>query len=223
MTMTAEEIKTLGDSEMETGRSVAIALGIVSIAFLLIIGAFSFAVVPNLLPVVALLVVSLGAAAVTGAMFWAWRRRNQIIALFMRYKLPAPLPAPPANSAPALPPALETGTEASRGGEGARKIHGFDAATIMWVCDCLANGMPWTEAHLETMTVPHMQPPTPFGKSQVGKPYYRLFHHEHGIFCRAEIITGRGGPGNPTGKLMVKSPLGMLERIKNLPEDTPTP
>jgi CHASE2 domain-containing sensor protein len=86
MTMTAEEIKTLGDSEMETGRSVAIALGIVSIAFLLIIGAFSFAVVPNLLPVVALLVVSLGAAAVTGAMFWAWRRRNQIIALFMRYK-----------------------------------------------------------------------------------------------------------------------------------------
>ena len=97
-------------------------------------------------------------------------------------------------------------------------IHGFDPATIMWVCDCIANGMPWTEAHLEKMTVPHMQPPAPFGKSELGEPYYRLFHSVNGIFCRAGIITGRGGPGNLTGKLAITSPLTMLDLIKELPE-----
>jgi hypothetical protein len=224
--MTADEIKVLSDSEMETGRSLAIGLGIVSIASLLIIGAFTAVVIPNHLLLVVLLMVVLGSAAATGVLFWAWRRRNQIIKAFTDLYLPAPKPAPTSTPAPALPAAPETKSAdtqgASRGGH-SRLIHGFEPATIMWLCDCIANGMPWTETQLEKQTVPHMQPPTPFGKSQVGKPYYRLFHHEHGIFCRAEIITGRGGPGNPTGKLMVKSPLGMLERIKNLPEDTPTP
>jgi hypothetical protein len=218
--MTAEEIKVLGDSEMETGQRMAIALGIVSVAFLLIIGGLVFTTVPNLLAWVFLLAVGFGSAAVTAAMLWAWRRRNDIIATFMRYKLPAPLPAPAAIPAPVLPPALETAQEVSRGGERDRKIHGFEPATIMWLCDCLANEMPWTETYLEKVTVPHMQPPTPFGKAQGDTPYNRLFNSETGLFIRAGIITGR--TERFSGKLAITTPLEMLSRIKAL-QETPTP
>jgi hypothetical protein len=224
--MTTEDIKVLADSEMETGRSLAIGLGIVSIASLVIIGSFTFAVIPNLLSVVFLLAVGMGASAATGAMFWAWRRRNQIIKAFMDLYLPAPQPAPKSTPAPTLPAAPETKSadvqEVSRGGQG-RRIHGFEPATIMWLCDCIANGMPWTETHLEKMTVPHMQPPTPFGKADGDTPYNRLFNSEWGIFIRAGIITGRGGPGNPTGKLAIRSSLTMLELLKSLPELDQTP
>jgi hypothetical protein len=224
--MTADEIKILGDSEMETGQRLAIGLGIVSVASLVIIGAFTLSVAASLISAVVMLIVGFGAAAVTGVMFWAWRRRNKIIALFMGYKIPAPHPAPTSTPAPALPAAQEpksADTQAvSRGGQ-ARKIHGFEPATIMWLCDCIANGMPWTEGHLEKMTVPHMQPPTPFGKADGDTPYNRLFNSERGIFIRAGIITGRGGPGNPTGKLAIKSSLTMLELLKSLPELEQTP
>jgi hypothetical protein len=226
--MTADEIKVLSDSEMETGRSLAIGLGIVSIASLLIIGAFTAVVIPNHLLLVVLLMVVLGSAAATGVLFWAWRRRNQIIKAFTDLYLPAPKPAPTSTPAPALPAAPETKSAdtqgASRGGH-SRLIHGFEPATIMWLCDCIANGMPWTETQLEKQTVPHMQPPTPFGKSEVGNPYYRLFDATVpvGIFVRAGIITGRGGPGNLTGKLAIKSSLTMLELLKALPELDQTP
>jgi hypothetical protein len=224
--MTTDEIKILGDSEMETGQRLAIGLGIVSIASLVIIGSFTFAVIPNLLAVVFLLAVGMGASAATGAMFWAWRRRNQIIKAFTDLYLPAPKPAPTSTPAPALPAAPETKSadtqDVSRGGQ-ARRIHGFEPATIMWLCDCIANGMPWTEGHLEKMTVPHMQPPTPFGKADGDTPYNRLFNSEWGIFIRAGIITGRGGPGNPTGKLAIRSSLTMLELLKSLPELDQTP
>jgi hypothetical protein len=218
--MTAEEIKVLGDSEMETGRSLAIGLGIVSFASLVMIGAFTAAVVPNLLHVAFFGIVAFGAAAATGVLFWAYRRRNELIAAFKARYLPAPLPAPAAIPAPALPPALETTQTDSRGGEKARKIHGFEPATIMWLCDCLANEMPWTETYLEKVTVPHMQPPTPFGKAQGDTPYNRLFNSETGLFIRAGIITGR--TERFSGKLAITTPLEMLQRIKAL-QETPTP
>jgi hypothetical protein len=223
--MTTNEVNQLGESEMRTGLGLAMVLGFVSV-FALIGGSIGAAVVmPSVVIGVVFVTVFLGAAAATGVMFWAWKRRNEIVSKFVNHHLPEKQPAPPTlidvPPAPALPPALETGTEASRGGEGARKIHGFDPATIMWLCDYLAAGNLWTEGALEKMPVPHMQPPTPFGKSEVGKPYYRLFDAKvpAGLFVRAGIIIERGGPGNPPGKLAIKSPLGMLERIKNLPED----
>jgi hypothetical protein len=219
--MTAEEIKVLGDSEMETGRSVATMLGIVSVAFLVILGGFSIAVLPNLLPLVLFLVVGLGAAAATGVMFWAWRRRNGIIATFMSYKLPALRPAPPAT-APATAPEIKiVDVQSSRGGESARKIHGFELATLAWVCDSLAQGALWTEAALEKYTVPHMQPPTLFGKARGDTPYNRLFNSETGLFIRAGIIVGR--TERFSGKLAITTPLEMLHRIKELPELEPTP
>jgi hypothetical protein len=209
--MTADEIKVLGDSEMETGQRMAIALGIVSIAFLVIIGSLVAATVPNLLAWVFLLAVVLGSAAVTGAMFWAWRRRNSIITLFTDYCFPAPA-APPAT---ATAPAHVNTPQLSRGGEDARKIHGFSPATIMWVCDSLAQGASWTETALEKYTVPHMQPPTLFGKARGDTPYNRLFNSETGLFIRAGIIEGR--TERFSGKLVIKMPLEMLQRIKELP------
>ena len=140
-------------------------------------------------------------------------------------RLPAPEPTPtpaPAHTLPANEKGADGDTQAeSRGGERERQIQGFDAATIAWVCDYLANGNRWTEAAMEKMPVPHMFPPARFGKAEGGSPYQRLFDSEHGIFVRAGIIVERGGEGNSPGKLAIKSPLNMLERIKALQEDSP--
>lgn len=222
--MTADEIKLLGDSEIETGKSMAIGLGIVSIAALVIVGAGTVALMPDLLLGVVLLLAGLGSAAATGALFWAWRRRNGIIAVFMRYALPAPPSAPSAPTGSALPPApLDETAETSRAGElelngTPRLIHGFPAATLMWLCDYLAKGNEWTESQLKNMPVPHLFPTVDFGKSDRKKntPYTRLFDSERGIFVRAGIIVERGGEGNDKGRLAIKSPLNMMQALKDL-------
>ena len=214
--MTADEIKLLGDSEMETGHRLAIGLGIVAIGTLVIVGSFTAVVIPNRLMYAFFLIVGLGSAAATGVLFWAYRRRNGLMQAFKDLYLPA-LPAPPAPSTLPLETEQVEAQEESRGGDG-RPLHGFDAATLAWLCDCLANGMPWTEATLEKMRVPHMFPPARFGKAEGDTPYNRLFHSERGLFIRAGIIIERGGEGNKPGKLAIRSPLTMMQLLKELPE-----
>jgi hypothetical protein len=224
--MTAEEIKVLGDSEMETGQRMAIALGIVSVAFLLIIGGLVFTTVPNLLAWVFLLAVGFGSAAVTAAMLWAWRRRNDIIATFMRYKLPAPLPAPAAIPAPALPETKEAETPIAKEPVGevftSRPLHGLPVLTVEYMCNFLGNKNSWAEGRLEKMPVPYLYPPARFGKAEGNSVYNQLFHPARGMFCRAGIIGERGGGGNDTGKLLIDNPAEMMEKIKAL-QETPTP
>jgi hypothetical protein len=220
--VTADEIKILGDSEMETGRSLAIGMGIVSFASLVMIGAFTAAVVPNLLHVAFFGIVAFGAAAATGVLFWAYRRRNELIAAFKARYLPAPLPAPAAISAPALPPALENAkvTDANGvGGYAERPILGYPAILIEYMCNYLANKNDWTERRMAKMQVPYMYPLTYFGKAEKGTPYYDFFNHEQGMFCRSGILIERGGPGNPPGKLTTTNAVEMMERIKSLPDN----
>lgn len=135
-----------------------------------------------------------------------------------------PTPTLPADSTPtpALPEGNANGKtemqELSRGGERDRLIQGFAPATIMWMCDYLANGNRWSEAALEKMPVPHQQPPARFGKAEGDTIYQRMFHPDTGVFCRAGIIVERGGASNAMGKLAVRSPLEMLRLLKELPD-----
>lgn len=139
-------------------------------------------------------------------------------------KYPAPPSAPSAPTGSALPPApLDETAETSRAGElelngTPRLIHGFPAATLMWLCDYLAKGNEWTESQLKNMPVPHLFPTVDFGKSDRKKntPYTRLFDSERGIFVRAGIIVERGGEGNDKGRLAIKSPLTMMQALKDL-------
>jgi hypothetical protein len=210
--MTTEDIKVLADSEMETGRSLAIGLGIVSIASLVIIGSFTFAVIPDLLSVVFLLAVGFGAAGATGALFWAWRRRNRIIAMFVAYALPAPV-------YPTLPQAEideKPETEDSRGGYAERKLHGIPAITWEWMCNYIVKNS-WAEERLESVQVPYMYPITYFGKAQGNTVYTQMFHSERGVFIRAGIVGGR--VPKQKGNLLIDNPVEMMELIKALSEE----
>jgi len=210
--MTTEDIKVLADSEMETGRSLAIGLGIVSAASLVIIGLFTAVTAANLLAWAFFGIVAFGAAGATGALFWAYRRRNELLEAFKKNYLPAPKSTP--STLPAETTKDET-QEPGRGGYAERKLHGIPALTWEWMCNYIVKNS-WAEEKLEGVQVPYM-PLTYFGKAQGNTIYNQMFHSERGVFIRAGIVGGR--VPKQKGNLLIDNPVEMMALIKALSEE----
>lgn len=119
---------------------------------------------------------------------------------------PAPtLPLPPENR-------VIPHTILGRGGELALDlIDGFDPRDLDWFAKYLANGNKWTEAALEHMPLPHSG--ILIGKDREGAPYRKLMTK----CVNKSIIGGRGGPGNPSGKLAVTDEK-MIARLLKEPD-----
>ena len=91
-------------------------------------------------------------------------------------------------------------------------VHGFDERDLAWLFLFLENGGKWTETVMENMPLPHSK--EKLGKQQGNTPYARFMD----VCTRAEIIVGRGGPGNPSGKLVVRDAHEMMLLAKRLEE-----
>ncbi len=102
-----------------------------------------------------------------------------------------------------------------RGGEDVPKqtVHGFDPRDFEYVCKYLANGNKFTEAAMEHLPLPFSH--ELMGKAQGQTPYNRLMT----VCVRAGVIQGRGGPGNPPGKLAITEYGAILNALKALPEE----
>ena len=119
---------------------------------------------------------------------------------------------------PTLPLPEENRTvDVNRGGVTVDKlplnlVHGFDERDLAWLFLFLENGGKWTETVMENMPLPHSK--EKLGKQQGNTPYARFMD----VCTRAEIIVGRGGPGNPSGKLVVRDAHEMMLLAKRLEE-----
>lgn len=132
--------------------------------------------------------------------------------------------APPALALPAststLPPSAETDSFVwNRGGEGEvvpkNLIAGFDPRFMNWMVDYITGkGNRWSEAVLENMPLPYEG--GVFGKAEGNTPYQRLFEPSSGVLTKTGIIIGRGGAGNPTGKLGITDRVEIIRLLKGL-------
>ena len=120
------------------------------------------------------------------------------------------------DAAPAPTPALPTENRviphSVNGREGALAldlIDGWlDPRDADWFALYLARGNKWTETILEKMPLPYSG--VLMGKDRENSPYHKLM-----LKCVAQgVIGGRGGPGNPTGKLLLFDEKEIAQRLK---------
>lgn len=150
-----------------------------------------------------------------------WERETREIAQDRQYEIeilrftpPTPaLPPAPALPQPDIHATLVSGREVDIPRE---TIHGMEPVDVEWLATYLANGNKFTEAALEKMPL-ISNPKERWGKAEGATPYNRMFNAESGILIQAGVIAGRGGAGNPSGKLVETDAREIVRKVRSLP------
>lgn len=213
MRLPVQEADLLRDGEIRTGITIAAAFAVVTLLVMLGAIGVSMALVPDLTGIVVAVVFALGGATVALVLILAFRRSRwhmQTIVTAWKEWIEAEIDAKYPAPAPAQLPAQETQTvPVTSGVKEPAEIGGFDKADLLALCRAFAAGMKWTEEKMVGFVLPHTT------ETLTKARYIQLM----ALFVERGVIDERGGPGNRTGKLLVKDPDEAYARLTN---STPT-
>lgn len=230
MRFPTQEAESLRQSETRQSLTFALAFGVFTLVITVAAAVFGWMLDIPFAGYIAALVFTIGGLYVFFVLRAGWHRGSGVVNRVVevaenwfdaeiKLKLAAHVLPPTPDPAPTPENRMIPHTVNGRVGELPIDLidDWLDPRDADWFAKYLAQGNKWTETVLEKIPLPYSG--QTIGKDRDNSPY----HHLMAKCVAQEIITGRGGPGNPSGKLAItdEKEIARRLRIPRLAELTP--